>query len=222
MALEFPQFADPYLVYVDVCAFIREADASGTIEEKIDKTAVYGGVESRRLIGGIATAWAGKTPDRHLHVHIRFASPKLFEGRDEPEVNATEQDVVSVFEGIAGRSAAVRWDSRFGIPLADIKPTALLHPILAINTTALNLGMRMTGGRFSIDTPPLERVSWFLQEDGDDTVAEKKIIIADVVGYASETLDDKLVDRAIRTITPAIDAFILGGERREIPARIAK
>jgi hypothetical protein len=221
MVLEFPQFADPYLEYVDVCAFIREADASGTIEEKIDKTAIYTVEGSRRLIGGIATGWAGEPPNRHLHVHVRFAVPKLFEGREEPEANTTEQDVVSVFERIAGRPARVRWDARFAIPLADIKPTTLLPPLLAINTTALNLSMRMTGGLFSIETPPLERVSWGLKEDEDEPNSAKTII-ADVVGYASEILDDKLVDRAVRAITPAIDAFILGGERREIHSRIAK
>ncbi len=219
MALEFPQFADPYLQYVDVCAFIDEADARGIITDTIDQTTSYSGEGGGKIIGGIATGWVGKEPARSLHVHLRFAAASLFEGRDEPQLNATAQQIVTTFGLIEGRRADVKWDSRFVVPLSSVPQTAILVPLLEITAEAQSLSMRMTGGRFSILTRPLDRLSWALRESGSQPA--DKLILADVVGYASEILDANLVNRAIRAITPAIDAFILGGDRRDT-SRAAK
>ncbi len=216
MTLEIPQFAEhPYLEYIEICAFLNEGNPKVAAWEKLDSTATYE-ANGRKVFGGLSSGWAGDAPNRSLHIHIRFADAAIFVDRKEPNVNAVVSDIVSAFGLLAGESADIRWDARFVVPLTAVPPTSIVIPLIEIEAKSLNLSMRVSGGQFSIETPPLDRLWWTLRERGDDPMDVKKAIIVDVVGFTSEQLDDKLFERALRGLTPAFDAFIFGGERRDV------
>jgi len=213
MTFSFPSLADPLLESVDISIFIEQVDFPEFIaEQSIHKTALSE-VDGRKVFVGFFAHRSTEPKDTSIHVHIRFADERTFEEVYRPKPNASREELVSSFEMFRGKSALIRSEARFVIPLKDVPDPSAVRPLLRVIAETADVKMRMTGGRFSLQPRPLFRMSWFLREEDAPDGDPKKAIVADIVGYESVSLDDDCARRILPTVTKAFDVLILGSPR---------
>ena len=210
MALVFPDLSGPLLQQVDVSGSINEADISG-LEALESKRCVASYQDGERTVfSRVFAGWIDKDIEpgnRILHLHLGFACDLFFQNHALPEVNSTREEILSILDRFSDKPVDITWGSRFVVPLADVPRSSIIRPFLDVDADAMDLRVRMTGGRFSIQPPPLQRLTWFLRSD----VGDGKSIAVDIVAGQDDRLSDDVFERGIEMMSSAFEAIILAG-----------
>jgi hypothetical protein len=136
------------------------------------------------------------------HVHIDVVTKKFFQDEPKPKPNGTIDNFHETIEPFIGSEIESGLIGNFEIDPNDVPATGMIRSMI-VETKTGNVGIKMSGAKFSITGAPIREIAW------SEKSSEKFS-----VNLTSQLLKLKLSDdyllEALKTLQKSLSVFIYG------------
>ena len=202
MTLILPDFSDPWLTELSVCALFESAEPLATeqrllqVRMEVDEDAVWIRMCSESEDG------------IHGHLHVDVGRERVFSGHPRYDTVSVE-DIQEVVATHFGQMVSLKPSAEFDVPRGLIPEQGMLNTLLGLSTETCGAQMTLDAAGMTISDSPFTRLRWDFDET-DDTVH------VDIYAATEVELSESYLLDAAEFMRDGIDCFVLeSGEPNE-------
>lgn len=136
------------------------------------------------------------------HVHIDVATRQFFQGESKPKTNGTIDDFQKAIEPFIGYEIESGLIGTFEINPNDVPASGMIRS-MAVETKTGNVGIKMSGAKFSVTGAPVREISW------SERSSEKFSVNLRTQFLKLKIADDYLIE-ALKTLQKSLSVFVYG------------
>lgn len=139
------------------------------------------------------------------HLHFDIATRANFQGPRKPKPTHTWSHIQSLLGRIAGQKIQARAIGVFTLLLEKLPQSSFMR-MLSVESKSPKVSMKLTGGTFSVSGTAIQRLSWFLEDDG-------KGIVITLRATVKATVNETYFVDLFKLLNESFKALVLGDEK---------
>lgn len=196
MSIFLPKFECDYLLSLTVCGRLQKGGSKG---EDLPKVARY---KSSSGLAYLRVNHGGKD-SRHLHVDCTLG--KYFK-KHKPKIEHKKTETIKIINNVLGVNIDTSVVGFFKVPLDNLPDIGFVKPF-CIERGSSKSRFKMTECAFSLSGLPVQKIKWFLEEEGKKTFVNIRI-----QGRRHTKVSEEYLVESFDWINKLFMVFIMGSE----------